>query len=573
MKIYLDSNLVAPSDYDGVKGLKITLRDRDSDGQQAKGFSGELKFRGEAYKLFHDKIINNPNGENEKIDIQIIDDCCGDYEFFAGEIKGRDVSWCEGHCEVSTNPIQKKETIDCVKSTIVWESNKTRKNTSPTRFTDQIFPRVAYCIELRPSFLQDLMLIIGILINIQLIILIPIVAVLSIIIEAVCWVVDIVGGDCPDDLEDGILDDFYRFRDFLNDNLVGCGRKHPSPFVRDYIKNACDICGLTFQSSILNDSGSPYYNTMYYSAPYDEGTHDINKKVLEMNLPVMTLDGFLDSLTPVYNAEWRIVDGTKLVFERKDYFETGDVWLDFTKVDQKRITQQCYNFANDDLYAFGSFGYVQDGIDWVGDEAKDYYSDIVEWNEPPNPIQKAEDKVQVNFGMSRYRDDNIDVDVLGRTIYNLAFMPYHKLLKDNKFVILSNNGTAFQPKLLIWDGADRYNAKIKRYSGLGGNNGFNYPYVFEEISGETPAQYVGGKLQMTDKKNLYHNFHQISNPRLMAFARRAYKIEYNYDCEDLLTADTNKNIVLSFNGQPRQAKVESIDVDPVKRQFTINGKI
>jgi hypothetical protein len=313
---------------------------------------------------------------------------------------------------------------------------------------------------------------------------------------------------------------------------------------------------------------------MYFYGIYEEGTLDDNEKMITMNVPITTLDQYLESLKPVYNAEWRLI-GTEIVFERKDFFDTGKVWIDFTKMDPAKISKQCYEFSTDDLFAFGNFLYQKDGIDWCGDEAHSYYSDIVEWNSPFNPIQKAEHKVQLGFGMSRYRDDNIDVDVLGRAIYNIPIMPGASLIYNNKRVLLLNAGTAFAPKLLIWDGQSLGKARTKRYrdAGLGGDNGFNYPYVFEQRSGETPAQYVGDKLQMTDAKNLYHNFHEIDNPRLMAFARRSYRIEFEYTCDQLQTLNTDDTVIISFNGLPKQATVDQVEVDESKRKMTITGKV
>lgn len=577
-KVYLDGNQYPLNEVDGLKGVRLTFRDRDDQGQKAKGFSGTLTLSGSAYKYVYNKIINNPNGENEKIDIQVIDGCCQDYEFFNGEIKGREVQWCEGDCRVSVTPIQKKEGLDCIKSVLIAESSKTIKNANPTNFQGADHPRVPYCIELRPSFIQDLFLIIGIILNLVLYALYPVVLIISVIIQIVCAIIDLVPGapDCPGELQDGILDDYKDFINFLNDILIGCGRVHPSPFVRDYILNACNICGLDFESSILNDANSPYYNTMYFNAAFDEGTHDDSIKMIGMNVPIVTLYEYLEQLKEVHNAEWKLIGGTTIVYERKDFFDTGNIWIDFTKINPKRITKQCYEFANDDLYAFGTFTYFPDGIDYVGDEAKEYYSDIVEWNLPnPNPIQKAERKVQLQFGMSRYRGDEIDVDVLGRAIYNIPIVPYASILKDNEEVLLLNNGTAFSPKLLIWDGQKLSHAKTKRYlsQGLGGKNGFNYPYVFEQIDGETPAQYIGGKLQMTEQKNLYHNFFEIDNPRLMAFARRNFKLDFNYICDELRTLNTDDKIIISFNGIPKQASVDQVDVDPEKRQMSITGKV
>jgi hypothetical protein len=59
----------------------------------------------------------------------------------------------------------------------------------------------------------------------------------------------------------------------------------------------------------------------------------------------------------------------------------------------------------------------------------------------------------------------------------------------------------------------------------------------------------------------------------MAFARRSYRIEFEYTCDQLQTLNTDDTVIISFNGLPKQATVDQVEVDESKRKMTITGKV
>lgn len=577
-QIYLNNILIDPKEVTGAERISVTITDESEDGNNAKSISGDLEFTGSAYEIFKNEILTKVDGNLKTVDIIIKDDCCKDVEIFNGEIKGSDADWCEGECKVKVKPVQKAREFDCIRSTVITESSRLKFNNSPTNFISQAYPRVVYCNDPRPDLIQFFIMLFGAIFYLLLIILTPVVIVISAIIRVVCKVLEVLDNagflvpTCPPGLKDGIFDDYKEFIKYIDDKIVGCGRKHPSPLVRDYLNNLCTICGATLQSSIWNDPGSPYYNTILVNAPARKGTYDDSITIIEENL--LTLNGaeVLDIITQPINGKWKLRNKV-LIIERKDFFESGVLWLDFSSIDPKRILEQCYEFSGDPIPAYGKFEYQEDAQDRAGSEARKYYNDIVEWNPFANPVQIGEALVQLPFSPSRFRQDGIDEDVLDFPLWELPILPYRSEIKKSKGSLFLSNGTMTNPKLLIWDEQDLNEAKIKRYSGVGGTNGYNYPFVFEEIAGESPAQYSAGKLQMTVQKNLFHNFFHINDPRLGTFKTRNYRIKFQYDCEDLRTFELSKLVKMKFFDSVREGTIGQIAIDFEDRTINVIGKI
>ena len=570
MILFLDNKEIPQSEVSGFNGVTLTLRDLDESGSPVKSYSGTLKLTGSAYELIKNKILNNPfTSPKFNVRARLFDDCCG-FEIFEGLITQETVDWCEGECEVDVTIIEEVEPLDCFRSTLLYESDRVKLNTAKTNFKSQSHPRVGYCLEFRPSALQYLAYIYGGYIYLILFILQPIVLIISVIITVICAIPFV---NCPPGLNNNQLFKSYKlFLKDLDDNIIGCNRKHPSPLLRNYIKNVCTICGLDFKSSILNDSSSPYYDTMYFNAQFEKGTRDQNVKLIDLNLVNVTGDQLMESLKTVFNAKWTI-QGTTLIFERRDFFDLPDVFVDTSQLDEADLIEQCYSFSGDTPPSFLEFAYTQDAVDWVGFEAHGYYDEIVEWNDPYTSRQKGEKVVSPGFGHSRFRDDNIDKDVLSTGIIQIIPI-FTSALKEADKNLLLNNGTAMQPKLLIWDGVNLNNAKVRNYKGqgLGGNNGYNYPYVCED-RGLGPAQYAGSKLNMTIAGNLYHNFWEIENPRLGLLRTRDFKLRIKYSCDILSAADPAKTVKLMFFGNQKSGSIDEIQINFDRKEMTINGKI
>ena len=394
--------------YSNLSDTSITIRREDKDGQQlVYGYSEDVEFYGDAYTYIYNKLIA-PNGVlgagvNNTIVVNIYDDCCPtlvedryeDSLLFIGKLSTSQLDWCEAECKLTANIEQHDDYVaisNCLKETMVYDY--TVRYANGGGFTDQNHPFLWHCAEVRPQFLHVLQLIIAftfvtILIGIEVILAITLIGIPGIIPLA----------------------------DFISKIVawaLGCNRGHPAPFVRSYITNVCNKCGLTFKSSILNNQNSAYYNVALFSAPVTEGAKQ-RVSWIDDDKPLETGATFLDKLKQVFNADYRIV-GTELVFERKDYFKSNGIWLDVSMGPEgnSAIESICWKYPRKPSPAGAKFQYTLDGIDQVGNEAKNYYNDIVDWNLPSGsyPHLKGIQDYGIPFSPARFRDDGIDADIV-----------------------------------------------------------------------------------------------------------------------------------------------------------------
>jgi len=337
MKLVINGITISKSDYTGGNSASLDISVADSDGARKKTISSEFVLRGDAFSIVETELIEDPLGKNKSIPVVIYEENCCDTDIliFQGILRGDMVNWCFGDCECKVTFIEQTEEslkIDCIKSTQVFDNWN--------GFQEQIHPRIVYCVEIRPGFAQYLTVIFGIILNIVLFALYPIISVLSAIIY---FIESIIAGlnalginvswntDFDGDSSTNLLEQFQGFIDTLNELLIGCGREHPSPLVRSYIQNVCDKCGLTFSSTIYNNPESQYYNAVYLSAPVEKGVRDEDILYIEENKPIKNLTGFLDDLNVLHNAKYRTIDNV-LYFERHDFFNDGATYVSFEEL-------------------------------------------------------------------------------------------------------------------------------------------------------------------------------------------------------------------------------------------------
>lgn len=561
---------------DGTEGATFTEQKRTEDGRLSKSFSQELTFYDDGFEIIRDELILDPDGKTKKIPIEIYDDCCREEDgslllLFQGIVRGDSIDWCEGDCFVKATLIEETdETVqmDCIKSTLIYDN--------VNGFQDQDHPRFQYCVEFRPSIYQDIIIVLGILLNVILLVLTPIVAIISVIIRIVAA---IPGVNLNDELEDGILDDFNNWRNQLNENLIGCGRVHPSPLVRDYIENVCDICGVQFQSSILKNASSQYNNLAYMSAPVEKGTKDDSVKYISQNKPIKTLEGLLEDLRLVFNADYQLKEGI-LYFERRDFFDDGDTWLSYSDLKAKGqiIEEPCYEWRTEETPAAIKLEYSKDAVDWVGNEAFPYYSDVIGLNSPRSTLQRGIREVIVPFSPPRFRDDLIDRDVLGN--YDSVF-PINKAIKASEGALILNSGIFFQPKLVIWDGVDLNKAKVAKFSvsslvNIFGDTskfkdwpidrvGHNWPMQFNDFQVDPNTAYD----QDEPILGLYGRFYTIDHPKVLLDRGWNFTMTFKYKCADLRARSIYKTIELPGG----TARIDKLEIDPDKQIITIYGKL
>jgi len=571
---------------DGTDSFNVEMVLNSETNQPGQSFSSELTFYDDGYSILKTALIDDPNGFNNSVPIEIFDTCCND-AVFVGVIKGDAIDWCEPKCFISANVIQETPAFNCIQSTLIWDNWN--------GFLDQPRPAMRYCIEISNIFIQVLLgyfayiifFIVEFILYPFLLAAIVIFALVYFVCTIVCAIsTDCSQSDCNNNYSPGTVIDTYRdILSTLNSFMVPCGRFHPSALVRDYINNACGKCGLNFQSSILNDASSPYFNTVLMAGAINRGRKkgDGNFTLISENLPVETLETFLNNvLKPVFNAEWRLY-GNTLIFERKDYFQTTSNWIDAVAlIGQKKIVNSeiCFSWIDKDRPSFADFRYIPDATESAGNEAINRWSDIVEWNNPFNPAQKGKKEVILNLTPVHTREDRV-----GRFLFdNSNYFNFYEFMENaaggliNTFsggaysqysnAILLSQHTFLNYKLVIWNGNLSSGGIAMGYPDVftGGqvsdangiipfNNRANYPFWF--VPGRT--------------NNLYSLFHYIDDPRLPQTTQFNFDFEFEFSCSDLTSFDWSKTISLLKNGQIVNGRPTQLTINFNNRTIKVQG--
>lgn len=580
MNVYLDN---IPVTYKTLTLMKpvINWRKKDEEGFKAFSFTGDIQFVSTDYDYIKSKLWDNiQNGQNVSLQTEVVlrfeDECCNDNPFpFEFNIKAESILWCEGSCMVTAAAIetsQEEKALRCIRNTLIFDDTPTNWSDG-VPFTQRQHPRFTYCNEIRPQWQHLFLIEVGICLGLLAQVLTPIIAIISALISGVNNAINAINTILSTNIdtitfknnpEGSFYQSFLIFKDKLLSQIIGCGKKHPSPLVRDYAQNVCRKCNLNFRSSIFMDAASDYFNACYHFAPVDKGT-DVNDTTsfwIDNNKPIKTGAGYFDQLCNLFNGEWKIT-GTDLIFERRDFFINKAPWLDLTNMLDEDY-DICYSWSKRNRYAFGDFSYLPDAVNTIGSEADRRYGDIVEWNSPPLPNQKGSFKPAIEFSACRFRDDHVrmrsgpEVDVLSIFKGDLFIGPTIKKFDD---VILLNQHKCQNPMILIWNGSNVSDARVSGAQfGQFPNNSkatlgeyYNYPMWFD-------SQLAG---------NMYTNFWFIDNPRSSGFQGKLYEATIELTCARLQIIDLD-GMVKTSEGI---GKVDSIEINYVNKKIKIRGEI
>jgi hypothetical protein len=603
MKLYIDGILIDPKEYTGEDTAVIDIVNHDDNGIKIATITTEFELSGSAYDMIYAFFISDPQSKLKSKPVLIYADACCDNDIllFEGLLAGNMIEWCYDECKATVTfkeNTEETQQYNCIRSTNVadnWNGFRTQNH-----------PRIPYCIELRPDFMQFFTLSFASLINSLFLLLAPfvflfqgIVNFLNILLVPLNALIPgtandlVIGPETESGTADlsGYMDNFNEWVNRINTTIIGCGRQHPSPFVRSYIKNVCAKCGITFQSSILNTSQSEYYNSMYFNAPVQKGTRNPIVKYISDNAPTQALDAFLEDQKLLFNGQYTI-ENNVLIFERKDFFYDGTIYVNFLSlVDNNRVKGKlCYSMREDRLPALATYSYTKDAVDEVGNEALDRFNDTVEWNQPYNPLQAGKKIVDLPFGVPRFRDDFIDTDILAQ-YDNANFGGIGATIANNIGVMIMSKGVASAPKIMIWDGQNLNFARTKKYLvpnwniniyfdnptlineaiygtvGTFSGMGYNYYYFFNEINMAPNTAYA----QNAPNISLYGRFHAIDNPKtnLVPDLGLEWTFTFYFNCASLSAAKTAKFVGLP-NGTGR---IKKTTVNLKEQTITLTGDI
>ena len=558
-----------------IEGLEdFTLNySRDSEtGRTQKSYTNQLKFYDDGFAIIYPLMVANPNGLNQSATVEVWDDCCNAPVYRDLIIRGDMVDFCANDCFVTCR-LTRQDPDDLIYQCLnKYEISSNRNGYFNHQPNNQPkFPLVVYCNELRPNWLMAYILSIA-LFNLYtglfvLPFIIGILIAVSFFLYGICQglrgIENIINSFLPgnpvnltpsvcDQLIDDPLFIIKEVRDFVDriiESVIGCGRKHPTPLYRQYIENACQICGINqFNSSILNDPNSEYYNALYFNAPADAGDRQAVGYISE-NRPTATMSTWLDTIAKDFNARWWISQN-QLYFERKDFFLSQPVIYDaVVNASTGDILEGvCFSYNEGKLFSSIKVEALMDALDDVGNEDRNRYTVYFDYGSNPN--WEGANKKVLSYSPSRYRNDGIEPDILTQ----FSTLPFANQLFLGNFAqyskaLLMSKGTASNPKMLIWDGQSYTDAYVKLYNGVQ----------------NMPAMVNSGQ------SDLYDKFHRIDDPNQNPFRFWNAEFTVRANCQLVQQLDVNRTVRLSTPyGAVVNARILQINANLGERtiQFT-----
>ena len=338
---------------DGLDSFSVTYSRNESTGRTQKAFSNELTFYDDGFNLIFNQLVASPTGLTKYIKVQIWDECCNDFIYQDLIIKGSMVKYCTGDCFVECTMIRQdpdERIYDCFDRTpITTDLENPDGSFNPNHWlvnpgSGITISQVPYCNEMKPTLLHWLILSIGWIV-------IAFVAVLNFL----------------------TLGSINGVKDWLELNIIGCNRKHPSPRIIDYIEQATKYCqcdqNQPFWSSFLSNPNSFYTSTLFINAPIKPGIpfNDTSTRYIVENRPRQTITEYLDMVANDFNALWWVENG-RVYMERKDFFLTAPVLYDAI-VNQKTgniLKGACFTYNEGTVYASQRLEATEDTFEICG---------------------------------------------------------------------------------------------------------------------------------------------------------------------------------------------------------------
>lgn len=528
-------------------------------------------------------LIDNTYSSVNTVLVKITDIVCNKFMGY-WLIKTDNLNWQNGgDCKLSISLIEYAPKTDCLKATTITDNSSLSYGWFPKNgiVPGNIHPKFAYCIDIKPAVLQNF---IGVFAQSIVMFLWSMVIGIVSILQVIQWVVNFFGlGWTP------ATDFENQFNSYLKDIMGGyleCERRHPSPFVRNYFINPCHVCGLTFESTILNDNSSIYYGLAHLQANVKKGVKAGDAKDwIWDNAPLHNAISYAYSLKGLFNAKYGVKNGV-FYFERKDYYPVGIVF-DFSGADSARLLDFIqYSNTGEKKPATQNLEYALDAIDVSGNEARHRYNGAKGWNINNNPLLDGIDQIDVtDYAAARHTLDGIDKEV--------SFNILNKQYGWFAHYLLLEKGVTDRGKLLIWDGSSpmhealtirkvlddwnmsQYNSDWIYDHALMNNNLNNY-YIYNWPMLYDPNQ------TPPDNANLYHNFHSIDDPNLATLKTIQWKARIELCCDALnsliydntggdgITARLGELVILD-NGS--KGEIRSITVNYEKNEILIDGRI
>jgi hypothetical protein len=552
---------------EGLESFSVTYSRDEQTGATQKAYTNELKFFDDGFDLIFNTLVASQQGLYKYIKVSIWDECCNDFVYQDFIIKGDSVDYCTGDCFVvarMTREDADERIYDCFKRTPITTDlenpdgsvNNSHWTVDPTK--NVTIPQVPYCNELKPVIFYWIILLLGMF---------------------VMFFVNIFNFFTLGAIKD--------IKDWFQENLIGCGRKHPSPRIVDYIGQASAYCGCNqatpFVSSFLTDPFSFYTSTLFVNAPIKPGKRNPPRYIVE-NRPRQTITEFLNMVASDFNSNWWIENGV-LYMERKDFYLGAPILFDAIAESKKGniLNGACFKYNQGILYASIDMKATSDAHEICGNNSLDQsnmFVDFVKVYSNPAGWESWRDVKSVNlsYAPARFRDEESPKSGLDSfpipAILNLWYGS--AVSQSSRYLLLAQDEFTVH-KYFEWDGASVTEAQARREPILIWNGDSQ---SFINIPGGTPnpryrTRYdpqLGNNLPI-NQRNIYTDFHAIDDPINNPYRFWDYEIEAKMDCVMVKNLSVNRTVRMQTPyGTTVQGKINTIIANFGDRTIRITGE-
>jgi hypothetical protein len=551
---------------EGLESFSVTYSRDESTGATQKAYTNELKFFDDGFDLIFNTLVASQQGLYRFIKVQIWDECCNDFIYQDFIIKGDSVDYCTGDCFVTARMTREdadERIYECFKRTPITTDlenpdgsvNNSHWTVDPTKGVT--IPQVPYCNEFKPVLLFWLILFFGM----------GLVAIISIL----------------NFLTLGALKDI---KEWLQLNLIGCGRKHPSPRIVDYIGQASAYCGCNqatpFVSSFLTDPNSFYTSTLFVNAPIKPGLRNPPRYIVE-NRPRQTITEFLNMVASDFNSNWWIENGV-LYMERKDYYLTAPIILDAIAESKKGniLNGACFKYNQGTLYASIDIKATSDAHEICGNNSLDFtnvFFDFVKIYSNPAGWESWRDikQVQLSYAPARFRDDESPKSGLDSfPIPALLNLNYGSAVSQSSRYLLLAQDEFTVHKYYEWDNQSVTDAMARREQMQQWDGSINQ-FINLPFGTPNPRYKVrydpNQSVSPANGRNIYTDFHAINDPINNPYRFWDYEIEAKMDCVMVKNLSVNRTVRMQTPyGTSVQGKINTIIANFGERTIRITGE-
>lgn len=548
-----------------VTSMKLN-KSLNADNDPQKNQLADIEVYGTSYNFIKTNLFDSANLYSNSICVKVIDTECSNDEYFF-KLETDSLRWCDnGECRMSFSMEQYDPLLDCIKQTVISDNANGLFQDNPVG--GMIHPRFRYCDVFKPTFVFGMLLTFANAVD-------ALVASINIMIGSINFALAGINAILGTSFSIGNIS-------YVGPQLIGCDRAFPSPYIRTYIDNVCDICGTKMDvttNPILYDAVGYYYEACLLTAYSNKGVKVTSgQDYIVGNRPSWTLDVLLSKIKNFWNARW-FIKGTEIYFERKD--KIGQLlWgstpaIDFTTDADKDqlIGNVCYEWNGEGKLRRLNLNYSTDPTDAIGNEMLKRFNG--EYLEPSTNLNYKESREVTLFDFSAPafvmdgQDSLYDANVVNSMGAVLSSLQLEGVLKTQADTI----GLA---KILIhltgsgMSDARTYSQPYSNYNSLpefADDSGPFFPITLSDLKNYNPQMSFSVDADAV-QQNLW-DYWQIEKPSNDKKTNIGFNFKLNYCCR-FNSLEIYQSVQFE-NGDI--GEINFIEYDFANREITIKGNL